>query len=135
MKKLNCILLIDDNPDDNFFHERIIRKCNAAEKIVSKTAAIDALEFLKAKPTNDMAPELILLDINMPVMNGWDFLAEYEKLPQELKSKAVIVMLTTSQNPDDEKKAAHIQSISDFKTKPLSKEILLEIMERFFSKP
>lgn len=133
MKKLNCILLIDDNPDDNFFHERIINKCQVTEKVVAKTSALDALDYLKAKPADDTAPELILLDINMPVMNGWDFLAEYEKLPQDLKSKAVIVMLTTSQNPDDAKKATHINTISDFKTKPLTKEMLLEIMERFFN--
>ena len=132
IKKLKCILLIDDNPDDNFYHERVINKINASEKVIAKTSAKEALEFLKEKKDAAKPPELILLDINMPGMNGWDFLVEYEKLDPKLKSSAVVVMLTTSQNPDDKKRAESLGVISDFKTKPLTKESLEEIIERFF---
>ncbi len=134
MKKLKCILLIDDNPDDNFYHERVIKKCNVAETVLAKNSALDALNFLKSKKKEEEPPELILLDINMPVMNGWDFLEEYEKLDDDLKSKAIIVMLTTSQNPDDAKKAATMKVVSDFKTKPLTKDTLDDIIRRFFNK-
>ena len=132
IKKLKCILLIDDNPDDNFYHERVINKLNAAEKVLSKTSAKEALDFLKEKKDVAEPPELILLDINMPGMDGWDFLIEYEKLDPKLKSRVVVVMLTTSQNPDDKKRAESMGVISDFKTKPLTKESLEEIIMRFF---
>ena len=133
MKKLNCILLIDDNPDDNFYHERIIRKSDVAHEVLAKTSAFEALSYLKNTQTHAAPPDLILLDINMPGMNGWEFLMEYEKLDLALKSKAVVVMLTTSQNPDDKRKAESMPVVSDFKTKPLSKESLEEIIERFFN--
>lgn len=133
MKKLTCILLIDDNPDDNFFHERIIRKCDLAQLVMSKTSALEALLYIKNIKAHEAPPDLILLDINMPGMNGWEFLEEYQKLDAELKSKAVVVMLTTSQNPDDKSKAESMPVVSDFKTKPLSKESLEEIVMRFFN--
>src|SRR5438445_13790262 len=105
-KKLKCIMLVDDNPDDNFFHERVIKKDNAAEFVVAKQTGMDALEYLKSKKSNeDPHPDLIFLDINMPGMNGWEFLEEYNKLDEIFKSRAIIIMLTTSENPDDKMKA------------------------------
>jgi len=128
IKKLNCIMLIDDNPDDNFFHERVIRKCDAAENIIVMQAATVALEYLQSKP--DMCPDLIFLDINMPGMNGWEFLEEYNKLDKSLQSRVIVIMLTTSENPDDQIKAVNI--VTDFKTKPLTKEMLEEIITTHF---
>src|SRR6185503_18517714 len=98
---LKCIMLIDDNSDDNFYHERIIRRNNKAEKVVAMTDAAEALRFLQSRSETEPGPELIFLDINMPGMNGLDFLAEYSKL----LNRAVVVILTTSENPDDKTKA------------------------------
>jgi CheY-like chemotaxis protein len=132
-KKLNCILLVDDNPDDNFFHERVIKKTNAAEFVVAKQTGMDALNYLKSKKGKENPhPDLIFLDINMPGMNGWEFLEEYRKLDEEFKSKAIVVMLTTSDNPDDKDKAKTMKIASDFKTKPLTKEMLEEIINKYF---
>lgn len=133
MKKLNCIMLIDDNMDDNFYHERVIRKNNAADVVLAKTSGPSALEYLKSR-TNDKGtpPDLIFLDINMPGMNGWEFLQEYNKLDKELQSKAVVVMLTTSENPDDKSKAKMMNLVADFRTKPLTKEILDEVISTHF---
>jgi CheY-like chemotaxis protein len=128
MKKLDFILLIDDNSDDNFYHERIIRKNNGAEKVLAMTDAAEALSFLQSRTTQDPGPNLIFLDINMPGMNGIEFLNEYKNL----EKRAVVVMLTTSENPDDKRKASATGAISDFKTKPLSKEILEDIISRYF---
>ncbi len=121
-------MLIDDNDDDNFYHERIIKRNNAAELVLVENSAEDALNHLKTQDVN--IPDLIFLDINMPGMNGWEFIREYSKLDKGLQSRVVIVMLTTSENPDDKITAENIKI--DFKTKPLSKEMLEEITRIYF---
>jgi CheY-like chemotaxis protein len=128
-------MLIDDNKDDNFFHERVIRKNNCAEKIISMESGKAALEYLRSETFESHSPpELIFLDINMPGMSGWEFLDEYDKLDQELKSKVIVTMLTTSDNPDDVAKAAALcpSPLKEFRTKPLTKEMLEEIIGRYF---
>ncbi len=127
-------MLVDDNPDDNFIHERVIKKSNAAEIVIAKQTGLDAIEYLKSNLDNDhLPPDLIFLDINMPGMNGWEFLTEYEKLDEKSKSKAIVIMLTTSENPDDKMKAKAMNLASDFKTKPLTKEMLEEVIEKHFN--
>ncbi|TGK30875.1 response regulator [Leptospira gomenensis] len=133
IQKLNCILLIDDNQDDNFFHERVIRKGNYAEMVVSKQSAESALDYLKGRDlSRDPRPDLIFLDINMPGMNGWEFLEEYNHLPPEFQSRIIVVMLTTSDNLDDKEKAKRFGILSDFKTKPLTDAMLRDILEEYF---
>ncbi|AXX16160.1 response regulator [Leptospira borgpetersenii] len=133
-QKLKCILFIDDNQDDNFFHERVIRKGNYAETVTTKQSGQDALDFLKNKSENpEPFPDLIFLDINMPGMNGWEFLEEYKKLDQALQTSTIIVMLTTSENPDDRNKFSQFGTTSDFKTKPLTNLMMDEILIRNFS--
>ena len=122
-------MLIDDNDDDNFFHQRVIRKYDANIKVISITSAKDALAWLKSNGQDSpLFPEIIFLDINMPGMNGWEFLKEYEALDKNLQSKVIVVMLTTSENADDQMKAKLINSISEFRTKPLTHEMLHKIV-------
>jgi CheY-like chemotaxis protein len=132
-QKLKCIMLVDDNPNDNFFHERVIRKCNAADVVVVKQTGAGALEYLRSRERgDDLHPNLIFLDINMPAMNGWEFLGEYERLDEKSRSHAVVVMLTTSDNPDDRARADAKGVALDFKTKPLTREMLEEIIGKYF---
>ena len=123
-------MLVDDNADDNFFHAREIKKTRPAPVIVTKDSGIKALEYLKSK--EEPHSDLIFLDINMPGMNGWEFLKEYNKLEKALQSRAIIIMLTTSDNPDDVAKANTNSFVSDYITKPLTKEIMKDIIEKYF---
>jgi CheY-like chemotaxis protein len=128
-KKLSCILLIDDDYDDNVFHKIIISKMDIAEAIDEVNDGVEALEHLKGRK---LPPELIFLDINMPRMNGWEFLEQYKDLDIKQKARTIVMMLSTSANPDEIKKAQQIEEVSGFKTKPLSKEMLTEILKQFF---
>jgi CheY-like chemotaxis protein len=135
-KKLNCILLIEDNELTNIFNERLIKSLDIAENIYISETAEKGLDFLcglgKYKTTNCSVPDLIFLDINMPGMNGWEFIEEYRKLNKAKVKPVKIMMLTTSPNPDDEQKAKSIKEIIGFKRKPLTKDILNEILKDFF---
>ncbi len=127
-------MLVDDNHDDNFFHKREINKDNHEIIVIVKNTGLEALEYLKTKKDAiESHPDLIFLDINMPGMNGWEFLEEYNKLVKELQSQVIIIMLTTSDNPDDENKAKKYSFVSDYIIKPLTKERLNEIATRYFS--
>ena len=128
-------MLVDDNKTDNFFHERVIKKTNVAETIIVKESAEEALSYLKNKHNNTAHhPDLILLDINMPGMNGWEFIEAYEKLDKSLQSKMIVVMLTTSENPDDYAMAKKHNILAGFQTKPLTVEMLEDIIVRFNEK-
>lgn len=135
-RKLNCIMLVDDNPDDNFFHEREIKKDHLAAEVVVKNSGMEALEYLRSKEDiSRLPPDLIFLDINMPGMNGWEFLEEYSKLDNKFQSDVLIIMLTTSDNPDDEERSRAWRNISDYITKPLTKEKMKLIVNKYFRLP
>ncbi len=132
-KKLNCILLVDDDEPTNFLHKLVIDRHGCAEKVVAFQVAQEALAFLADNSSGAYAqPDLILLDINMPGMNGWEFLEAYEKLPEAQRGNIVVMMLTTSLNPDDKKHADSIGGVAGFLSKPLTKKLLQEILEDKF---
>jgi CheY-like chemotaxis protein len=132
-KELKTIMLIDDNGDDNFIHERAIRKISTDSTVITKESAIDALAHLKSLKSSHA--DLIFLDINMPQMNGWEFLEQYSKLDKDLQCQSIVIMLTTSDNEDDLLKAKTIANVKDFITKPLTKEKMASICEKYFNHP
>ncbi len=137
-KKLNCVLLVDDNESDNFLHKRVIAKADIANRIEIALNGKEALDFLtnRSKSAHDengyAQPELIFLDINMPVMDGWEFLEEYRKLEEAQKGKIVFIMLTTSLNPTDKIRAEKMLENGCFHYKPLTLEMLNEIILKRF---
>lgn len=137
MKKVNCILLIDDNQSDNHFHEIIIKEADASNQIKIVTDGQSALDYIikSGEPNQSESfpkPDIIYLDINMPGMNGFDFLEKYKKIDEKLKAKIVIIMLTTSLNPDDKIKATTYKEVKEFQNKPLTVEVLHETVEKYF---
>ncbi|HRG88342.1 MAG TPA: response regulator [Chitinophagales bacterium] len=133
MKKLNCILLVDDDNDCNYLHKRVLKKAQCAERIEVVNDGEQALHFLKTAVDGIYpCPDLILLDINMPGMNGWEFLEEYEKLDTTVRARIVLVMLTSSVNPDDEAQALKMNIIGGFRRKYLTEESIKEIIRTYF---
>lgn len=136
-KKLNCILLIDDDEPTNYISSSLIEEASCTEHIQivqSGQAALDYLinsEQFACKNKLFPCPDLIFLDINMPAMNGWEFLEKYSKLERQI-GEIIIVMLTTSLNPDDELRAKEMSFISGFENKPLTPEKLNSILTKHF---
>lgn len=130
--KYATIMLVDDNDLDNIINQKMIESSYFAKRINIHTSSHSALEFLKnlereKEPIQEMIPEIIFLDINMPLMNGFQFLDEYEKLNETFRNKIKIVMLTTSNNPNDLKKAKENKNVEYVISKPLTKEELDQI--------
>ena len=129
-QKLKSILLIDDDEPTNFFSSLLLEDANCTENIQIAESGQRALKLLNSD--NVPSPDLIFLDINMPAMDGWEFLERYKQLPKEQQGKIVIIMLTTSLNPDDREKASKIKEISGFETKPLTPELIERVMTKYF---
>ena len=136
-KDLDCVLLVDDDISTNFIHRRIVEntKINVAVKeITSAKEALDYLTYSGKYEHTENAPKagIIFLDINMPGMNGWDFMNEYQKLDEKHKARIVVVMLTTSLNPDDELHAAKVKEIATNLHKPINMEAFATIGNKYF---
>ncbi len=133
-KKLNLILLVDDYEGANFLHRKVIQTAGCAENVHDEKNAEAALKFLQTKIKDEYPhPEIIFIDLNMPGMSGWDFLKEYQKLTREQKWGTLIVILTTSRNPDDEARAKKKHPNTIFMNKPLLRKPLDEILKEYFS--
>ncbi len=135
MKPLREILLIDDSESDNFVHSRVIKKAKVTEKVTIKYSGEEGIEYLKTLINEDYPrPSLIFLDINMPGMDGWEFLEHYEKLEDAQKAHVVIAMLTTSTSPVDRDKAKEFNLLQHFDNKPLTEENLMKVLRNHFPK-
>ena len=136
-KKLSCILLVDDDEPTIFLNRMTLEQAECTEHIRVLQSGQEALDFLAHKGKYLEAPDcprpdLIFLDVNMPAMDGWEFLERYQRLRPDQKVPVVMIMLTTSLNPDDEAKAKAIPEVSGFENKPLRIDRLRELLKNYF---
>ncbi|WP_424000051.1 response regulator [Maribacter sp. IgM3_T14_3] len=130
--KLKEIMLVDDNSIDNYVSKIVTEKENIAETITVKSSAIEALDYLKTKADN--FPELIFLDIKMPIMDGFEFLLEFSKFTVDKKANSAIVMLSSSISNADMEAASNDQHVIDYLSKPLNKDKLAKVLDILIQK-
>lgn len=128
--KSTDILLIDDDATINYLNKIIIERAQTGLQVADFTSASDALEQLAS---GALQPQLILLDLNMPEMDGWQFLEAYKKL-SSLPKQQKVVILSSSINPADEKKAKATGRVAAFYRKPLTPDQIKEIREVVLNK-
>lgn len=132
MEKLNEILLIDDNEIDNLIHSRLIKELSLAENVQvflnGKSALFHLKELIKKNPQN--LPDLILLDLNMPIMDGWTFLNEFEKLQTQLPKNIKIYIVSCSINKREIQKALGNKQVIDFISKPVTADRMRQITQK-----
>ncbi|TND08719.1 MAG: response regulator receiver [Bacteroidetes bacterium] len=138
LKELNCILLVDDDEPTNFLHKNVIENAGIKTHVQTTESGDEALEYLTCtgRYKNEKRypqPGIIFLDINMPRMNGWEFLEEYKKLSPDQQAKIIIAMLTTSLNPDDEARSKKTDMIACFLNKPLTVELINKVRKKYFN--
>lgn len=136
-KKLNCVLLIDDDEGNCFLCRLVIERYGIANTIAIALNGKEAIDYLTNSGKFQMEigcpnpePELVFLDINMPIMDGWEFIDAYRNLA--INKPSIIIMLSGTFNPDDEKMAATIPEISQFQNKPLTNAVLDTICKKYF---
>ena len=127
--KYKVVMLIDDNEIDNLINQKMIEASSISDNIFTHTGARSAIEFLKnvekmSVGEKSFLPDLIFLDIDMPLMDGFQFLEEFEKLSDKVKEHCRIVMLTSSINPQDLSKAKKSTFVKKYINKPLTQENL-----------
>lgn len=122
------VYFVDDDPLSNKFNTMLIRKIHPDVEIITFINAEEALNKLKEKDAPK--PEVIFLDLNMPVMNGWDFMDEFKKLDLNIE----IVILTSSNDASDKKKAKEHTEVKDFVVKPLTKETFMGLVKKVIGK-
>ncbi len=125
MFRYKSVMLVDDNEIDNIINEKIMESNQFSEKILVFQSGQEALDFLKVNEKNsEMLPEIIFLDINMPIMDGFQFLDVFEKYGSEVISKCRIIMLSSSISPKDIDRAASSIYVKKYLNKPLTARYL-----------
>lgn len=123
------VMVVDDAEIDRFLAKKVLTKHAFAKEVLPLDSATNALNYLSENQENREAlPDLIFLDINMPKMNGFDFLEEYKKLPEAVKKKCIIVMLSSSLLPEDRELAMNNPYVCQFLNKPLTGDKLKDVV-------
>ena len=131
MTTLKTLTIVDDNDIFVFLTTKIIEQTNLVDLIKVFGNGLDAINFLKENKNNvDALPDIILLDLSMPIMNGWQFLEKYNKLNPTIGKKITIYICSSSISPDDITRAKTISEVSDYIIKPITKDKLIDLIKK-----
>ena len=131
MKSIKNLMIIDDDDVFVFLTKKNIDQVHCVEQIKVFDNGLDSLNYIKENSGNpELLPEIIFLDLSMPIMDGWQFLEEYALLEPKIEKKISIYIVSSSISPEDLKRANSIAMVSDFIIKPITKEKLTEIIKQ-----
>lgn len=130
--KYQYVMLLDDDELDNFINQKIIEANHFSKKIYTNTSGKSALEFLSnllvmGDESEVIMPEVIFIDINMPIMDGFQFIRSLMEMPQERLKQCKLVILTSSMFEEDQQKARGLMSDIVFLNKPLTEAALAQL--------
>ena len=128
MKKFNTVMLVDDNDTDNYISQRIMEISGFSDNILTNNNGKAALEYLE-QHQNDVTklPDIIFLDISMPIVDGYVFLYEFERYSQTVKDKCKVAILTSSDNKQDIDRMSGNEFVFKYVIKPITEDVLNEI--------
>jgi CheY-like chemotaxis protein len=130
VRELPLVAIVDDDEIYQFVLSAIINRNKLAERVIIFSDGEKAIQYLADnKSTSENIPDVIFLDTNMPIMNGWQFIEEYKSIKAEIKKKSDIFMFSSTVDPIDSEKASKISEISNFVIKPTSSEEVEKIFE------
>ena len=132
MKKLSSVLLVDDDSTNNFLNELLFQSLGVTDRLLVAEDGTQALDLI-VDNAGPHEPALILLDVNMPGMDGIQFLEAYKRLPLARQSATVIIMLTTTMDARDLSRLEEL-NIAGLVSKPLTKEKIEHIMQLHFQR-
>lgn len=128
MARFKNILLVEDDPITVLVCDRILKSSEFAEVVISKTNGLEGINYINSLiEAKQNLPEIIFLDINMPVMNGWDFLEEFSKAKLAIENIPKVYILSSTVDPEDFKKAEKYSCVVKTISKPLTQQYLDEI--------
>ncbi|GAB3577443.1 response regulator [Hymenobacter daeguensis] len=135
MQKLTCALLVDDDQTTNYLNQLLLKRLSVTDKILVALNGQEALDLLQihCRQATPDCPALILLDVKMPVMDGFAFLEAYNRLPLPEKQAIIIVMLTTSLHPQDVERVQKL-NIAGFLNKPLTENKINDVLKNHFNR-
>lgn len=129
MKSLERLFLVDDDHIFLMIMKRMIMQAEVVKSVETFENGLDILEYLKANQAKpEVLPEIILLDLNMPIMDGWQFLDAYREIQRELAQNIRIYILSSSNFEEDIRRAEEYSMVKEYLVKPLSPERLIGIM-------
>lgn len=129
-KKIGVACIIDDDDIYVYGVKKLIQIKDLCENLMVFKNGQEALNYLKPiLNTPELLPEVILLDINMPIMNGWEFAEEFTKLNANPVKQITIFMISSSIDPKDVERAKQISGISQYYIKPVTLDVLTKIFD------
>ncbi len=127
------VLLVEDDGITVYLIKKVLEQTQLTKKLTCKSDGKDAIDFLHEQQNNpDSLPEIILLDLNMPIMDGWEFLSQYKLVAPLLAKKPMIYICTSSISPEEVLRAETNEYVKDYIIKPLQKQVFYHLVEQFY---
>lgn len=131
MKQVGIIFIVDDDKIYRYTTEKYIELLKLAKEVRTYSDGEEALNSIKENVNNaDKLPDIILLDVNMPIMDGWDFIEEYTSLNPSPVKKITLYMVSSSIDERDRDRALKIAQITDYIVKPITEEYLIKLIQK-----